>query len=191
MNIGFLLTLAPSIIISIGFIVLGLIVFIKKKPLIISYRWFAIIYLAIFIPQIIRMFDMINRDPLMYILLMAMYIVLFGFLYYVMKGVMIFGANGEGFQKAFIETLQSLNLEFEQTFSSIKIKEPELELSIALQSWIGTGQIRMKKKTNEELFSTILHELRAKDIKSNLITPIFYILIGFLMLALTVVMLFR
>ena len=99
-----------------------------------------------------------------------------------MKGVMVLGADGDDFQKAFISVLTEGNYKFEQTFTSIKIEEPNLEISIAFQSWIGSGQIRMRNKENKETFNNIIAQLKLKEIKTNLIMPIFYIAIGTLLL---------
>lgn len=100
-----------------------------------------------------------------------------------MKGMMVLGADGDDFQKNFIEVLSEENYEYEQTFTSIKIKEPALEISIAFQSWLGNGQIRMKNKENKETFDKIISQLKTKTIKTNLFIPIFYILFGLIVLS--------
>ncbi len=54
-----------------------------------------------------------------------MYVIAFIFyFYFIMKGVMVMGADGDDFQKAFISVLTEGNYKFEQTFASIKIAEP-------------------------------------------------------------------
>ncbi|MEI6507382.1 MAG: hypothetical protein WCO54_02800 [Bacteroidota bacterium] len=158
------------------FLLIGLSVLVRKKPLIINYRWFFLLMIIIILPtfQIIS-FSSIGVGSILPILFI-------GYFYYFMRGFMILGANGDDLQKAFMSVLAEGNYEFEQTFTSIKIKEPALEMSIAFQSWIGTGQIRIKNKADKETFYKIMNQLKNKEIKTNLIMPIFYILFGLIML---------
>jgi len=99
-----------------------------------------------------------------------------------MKGVMVMGVDGDDFQKAFISVLTEGNFTFVQTFTSIKIMEPILKISIAFQSWVGSGQIRMSNKQNKETFDEIITRLKTKEIKPNLNMPILYMIIGAMLL---------
>ncbi len=42
-----------------------------------------------------------------------------------------------------------------------------LEISIAFQSWVGSGQIRMRNKENKETFDKIITQLKTKEIKNK------------------------
>jgi len=163
------------------FIAIGLAVLVRRQPLIINYRWFFLfIILILALPSfhiLTKSTDLRSFFPLF------LFILLFGYIYYMMKGMMVLGADGDDFQKNFIEVLSEENYEYEQTFTSIKIKEPALEISIAFQSWLGNGQIRMKNKENKETFDKIISQLKTKTIKTNLFIPIFYILFGLIVLS--------
>lgn len=163
------------------FVGIGLTVLVRKQPFIINYRWFLLFFVLMFLPALnlsSRSIDLTNS------LTSIFFVVLLGYMFYTMKGQMVLGADSDDFQKKFIEVLSEENYEFEQTFTSIKIKEPALEISVAFQSWLGNGQIRMRNKENKETFDKIIHQLKTKSIKTNLIIPIFYIVIGVLMLCL-------
>ncbi|HLG33630.1 MAG TPA: hypothetical protein VI757_02015 [Bacteroidia bacterium] len=160
---------------------MGLTVIIRKKPLFVNYRWFLLLFILLFsqpfVTQLSRPFDSSN------LLSLVLFLVFIGYMTYIMRGVMVIGADAEDFQNTFLRTLTEGNYQFEQSMTSIKIKEPELEMSVAFQSWVGSGQIRMKSKDNKETFNKIISQLRTKDIKTSLIMPIFYILIGGIILA--------
>jgi len=87
----------------------------------------------------------------------------------------MFGINGDDFQKVFADTMKDMNLKYEKSMTSVKIIEPELEFYISLQSWIGGGQIRLRSKTNHELFLRIIREVKSKEIKPNYIQPVSFL----------------
>ena len=163
------------------FIGIGLAVIVRKQPVILNYRWFFIFIVLILILPATDSFS--TSTDLRKLLPLFLFAAVFGYIYYMMKGVMVLGADGDDFQKKFTEVLTEENYEFEQTFTSIKIKEPALEISIAFQSWLGNGQIRMRSKENKETFDKIISQLKTKSIKTNLIIPIFYILFGVVILS--------
>ena len=163
------------------FIAIGLTVLVRKQPLIINFRWFFLfIVLLLILPASDISYS--STDLLRKSLPLLLFVILFGYMYYFMKGVMVLGADGDDFQKKFTEVLTEENYEFEQTFTSIKIKEPALEISVAFQSWLGNGQIRMRSKDNKETFDKIISLLKTKSIKTNLIIPLFYMLFGVVIL---------
>jgi len=94
-------------------------------------------------------------------------------LLFMMKGYRIYGVDGADFQKSLIEYLNDNHYEFEQNLSTLKIKNPEIELSISIQSWIGIAQLRFKGKENHEVLKSLINDLKKKDIKANYIFPVF------------------
>ena len=164
------------------FIGIGLYVLLLQKPVILSYKWtFAVIPLVFIIPVLLDFSHPLSiRTFHPFSLIIP--IIFFFYFYFIKRGYMVLGADGDDFQKAFIETLQEENLEYEQTFISIKIKEPALEMSIAFQTWVGSGQIRLKSRKNKQTFDRIISHLKTKTIKPNLIIPILYLLIGIVLI---------
>ena len=125
------------------------------------------------------------------ILPILMFIVLIGWFAFMMKGFTVYGVDGNDFQRLFIECLNDKNYEYEQTLASIRIKNPELELSIAIQSWMGTAQIRLKGKANHKVLGEIISGLKAKEMKANFIFPIFYAIVGVLITILSISMIIK
>ncbi len=177
------------VIISLFFIVLALSVFIRKKPLILNSVWFLVGICLCFLFPILSSFETILEEPSFIGILPALlFVVMIVFSAFMMKGYTIYGVDGSAFQKSFTECLTDNNYEFEQSLSTIKIKNPELELSIALQSWTGTVQLRWKGKANREVLKKLMSDLKKKDIKANYIVPILYAIIGVGMLIFSIVM---
>ncbi len=60
------------------------------------------------------------------------------------------------------------------------------ELQVAIQSWIGSGQIKLKKSEKSDVLPKIIAAMdeyyTIKNVNTNNFTSIFYILIGALML---------
>jgi hypothetical protein len=162
------------------FIGIGLAVLVRKQPVILNYRWFALFIVSMLVLPAIENFSF--SSDLKTFLPHLLFVLLIGFMFYMLKGMMVLAADGDDFQKKFIEVLTEENYEFEQTFTSIKIKEPALEISVAFQSWLGNGQIRMRSKENKETFDKIISQLKTKSIKTNLIIPLFYMLFGVVIL---------
>jgi hypothetical protein len=178
--------------VSIAFLSMALFVFFRRKPLIFNSRWFLVIMILCFLPQILMSVQLSFKDQsfmdilpiLMYCALIAMFIV-------IMKGFSIYGVDGNDFQRAFIECLTDKNYEYEQTLSSIKIKNPEIELSIAIQSWIGSAQIRRKGKGNHDVLNDIIKQLRTKEIKVNILFPIFYLISGVIVTIISIALIIK
>ena len=180
MNHSHLLSNIVGYTVSLFFILMGLTVLIRKKPMIYSHKWLILIFTVLFLIPTIKSFSYpINMMTIIFPLMILLFIFYF---YFIMKGVMVMGADGDDFQKAFVSVLNENNYKFEQTFSSIKIAEPILEISIAFQSWVGGGQIRLRNKENKETFDKIISQLKTKEIKPNLIMPIIYLVFGALLL---------
>jgi hypothetical protein len=78
--------------------------------------------------------------------------------------------------------LKNNKYEFEESISSIKIKNPEVEFAIAMQSWIGTIQIRYKGMSNPEILKEIMHDLKNMEIKTNILFPVFSLSVGIIIM---------
>jgi hypothetical protein len=180
------------LIISVIFIGMALFMFLRKKPLILNSVWMLIVMCLCFLPQILLSIEMLFKYPsFIGILPILMFMVLIVWFVFIMRGYIIYGVDGSDFQKLFIECLNDKNYDFDQSLATIKIKNPEIELSIAVQSWVGTAQIRFKGKENGDVLKSLISDLNQKDIKANYIFPIFYALIGVLITILSISMIIK
>ena len=165
-------------------IILGLKVLIGKRPVIIDSRWFLLLVSLGLLPTLITSMRFFAERPLLGISSLLMPLMLFWLYVYSLKGVSLFGIDTEDFQNKLLEHLQSLGLEFKQNLSAITFKDRRLKISLSIQEWLGSGQIRMKGKADKELFDQIISGLKKKDLGYSKIIPVFTILTGLLMLLL-------
>lgn len=176
-------------IVSFLLILMALYTFVCKKPLIIKSVWMTILFALCFLPQIITSVILFIEDPdFSHILLSLLFIGMIVWFTFMMKGYIIYGVDGKDFQSKLIETLQNNKYEFEESLSSIKIKNPEVEFSISMQSWIGTVQIRPKGMADKEILKEIMHDLKNQEIKTNILYPIVSLIGGIIIMISTISM---
>ena len=166
--------------VPIAMILIGLMILIRKKPLIFNHRWFLLFIVLFFISVFIRGHYLNFYDYF----LPTLMIVLLGYRLYTMREYSVLGADSDDFQKNIFEYLNQRNYVFELTSNSIKIKEPVLEIGVTSKSWLGNGRIKMVNKENKETFDDMINELKNKDIKPNLYIPFLYITIGAILFSL-------
>ena len=103
-----------------------------------------------------------------------------------MKGYMAIGVSDDSFRDALHYSLNKNNLPFEEQLSVIKLTSINASLQIAIQSWIGAGQLKLKESTDDTVLPKIVSGINEfyteNSIKPNNITSIFYIIMGILML---------
>jgi tetratricopeptide (TPR) repeat protein len=184
--------------ISAAFIVIGLGVLLRKKPLMFSSKWMFALMLVCFSPQLFMLF-VIPSSPgdqhgiglvLIKWLIPLMFTVLLIFLWLQMQGYVLFGISDKSFRKALLSVLDELNLERQEELSLIRIPAAQLGIQIAIQSWMGTGQIKSKSKSGKQAFQQIIDGLKKRfargEVETNNVTPVIYIVLGIIMLALCV-----
>lgn len=173
------------------FLVIGISVVAKKKPLLLSSRWFfGIIALAFSFQIMNSIHQLLTMDSggLSFALwiTLIMYILLLGFLWIQMKGYILIGIFDDSFREALHFSLNQNNLPFEEKLSKVILTEENTELQVAIQSWIGAGQIKQRKPTSPLLMKKVIGGIddyySENSIKLNYTTPIFYIIFGLLLL---------
>jgi Tfp pilus assembly protein PilF len=183
-------------VISVAFLLIGLGVFLRRKPLIFSSRWMFAMVLVCFSPQF-SMFFMMPDNPgdhhsaewfLMKLLMPLMFIVLLIFLWLQMKGYVLFGIVDRSFRKALLSVLDELRLERQEEVSVIRIPSANLEIQVAIQSWVGVGQVKNKSKSGKEVFQQIIGGLKKRfaqgELETNNTTAVLYMVLGLMMLVL-------
>lgn len=180
------------LIVSLMVFTMALYVFLLKKPLILNSRWMLILIILSLLPQVFLIIEMHFKYPsYMNLFFILTYCGLIAWYAYIAKGVMIFGVDGDDFPKVFIECLNDKNYEFEQTLSRIKIKNPELDLSISIQSWLGTVQLRLKKNSEAQVLNEIIKDLNSKALKPHFIFPSVYCVLGIILTIISISMIVK
>lgn len=88
----------------------------------------------------------------------------------------------KAFREALNSALHKLNLPFEERLSSMRLTSVGADLQVGVQSWIGTGQIRIKGSKNRSLLSQIVsarnEHFRTSSTPTNMTSRVFYIILG-------------
>ena len=204
MTHGFLHTvLFPFVfgLMALFFLVIGLRGIVLKKPFVISSKWMLIVVLLGFTPSVMMSIpasglgDHRAHVTIFHLLIPAVLIIVGIFLFLALKGYTAFGITDVSFREALMAALTKLNLPYEETLAAVKLPTIGADLQVAVQSWIGTGQLKMKQRQ----FGTVLRNIvsgmneyfqRGENLKVNLTCCIFYVLIGVFLLVLAGVFLF-
>ena len=162
-------------------------VLVRRKPLIIDFKWSLLFMVLIFVTISYNSLFIIRGSSV--IIPLILIIVVIVYMYFSRNGYLVIGANGEDFYNALVDLLNQSNYEFERTLTSIKIKEPILEISIDPNSVSGSGLIKIKNQENVETFNEIIKQLKNKNIKTKLAVPIFNIVFGVLLISFEIIIL--
>ncbi|WOH38470.1 hypothetical protein RI844_04400 [Thalassotalea fonticola] len=176
---------------AVFFLYIGIKVIVSKRPLLFPSKIFFIFMLLAFSPQFIMSFErfasptFLDMGIILYISPL-MFVVILAFMWIQMKGYMAIGISDNSFRNAIHYSLNKNQIEFEEQLSLIKLTSIKSELQVAVQSWVGTGQLKLKKSKDKDLMFNLISSINeyytSNTIKPNNITSIFYIVMGGFML---------
>lgn len=173
------------------FLFIGARVIASKKPLFVPSRFFFAFMVLAFSPQFVNTVNMFSKDlpgnmGLILYLSPLMFVCLLVFFWFQMKGYMVIGVSDDSFRDALHFSLNKNNLPFEEQLSVIKLTSINANLQIAIQSWIGAGQIKLKRSKDTKMLPAIISGINQyydeNNIRPNNITSIFYVVMGIFML---------
>ena len=179
------------LLMALFFFLIGGSVIVKNRAIVFSARWFFGFLVFSFLPSIVMsvgwVFDERSTDmamvefvsPLMYVVMLFVF-------WRQMQGAMIIGVTDDSLRKSIHFTLKEMNEDFEEALSRIILKNKNTELNISMQSWMGSGQVRMKKHDDLFMKEYILLSNRyftTSGDRANRFTAYFYIIMGVFMIA--------
>jgi hypothetical protein len=131
----------------------------------------------------------------LHLLLPIMLVVILIFAYFALRGYTAFGITDASFREALLYSLKKLGLPYEETLSAIKLLTQGADLQVAVQSWIGTAQLKMKQRRFRPVLKDIVNGMNeyyqsGAVSKVNLTCCIFYAVIGGFLLVFAGVFLF-
>ena len=137
---------------ALFFLVIGLRGIVLKKPFLISARWLFILVLLGFSPGMFQFawLPKFSGGPGMLLalgwLIPVMFIVILVFLYLTLRGYTAFGVTDKSFRDGLLYSLSKLNLPHEETLATLRLPTIGADLQVSAQSWMGTGQVKMKQR---------------------------------------------
>ncbi len=172
-------------------LVIGLRGILTGKPFLLSNKWLLVLMFVTFIPVILFPFyfalpdmDLTEMD-LMEWLNPALFTVILVMMCFALKGYVAYGVTDTSFREALIAALEKLQLPYEETLSTMRLTSIDADLQVSVQSWLGSGMIKVKQREHRSLLTEIVAEMnRYFSVSSapiKLTTCVFYVVMGVLM----------
>lgn len=181
-------------VMAVFMLILGLRGLLTKRPFLISARWMFIAFMVVFLPPAVS--NILSPHPfrssyqLLEWLPVLMILVVSVLLWIQMKGYLAFGVTEKSFRDGLLAALEKLQLPFEESLSSIHLTSIGVHLQVAVQSWVGSGQIKVKKGRHSPLLKKIVQAMnghfRTSRVETNIIACGSFVIVGILALAMVV-----
>ena len=177
------------------FLVIGLRGILTKKPFLLSNRWLLLLMFVAFVPNIILPFYFSFPDmDMMQWLPPIMFAVVLVMMFFAMKGYAAYGVTDISFREALLAALEKLQLPYEESLSTMRLTSINADLQVSIQSWLGAGVLKIKQRKHRSVLSEIVTEMNRHFSLSSgpikLITCIFYLIMGILMVIASIGMMF-
>lgn len=171
-------------IMAIFFFGIGIRAILSKRPFLVSNRWMLSVMFVVFIP-IIFQFALRPLDGIMgwtHPILFGMILVM---MWYQLKGYVAYAVTDTSFREALLAALQKLQLPYEESLSVIRLTSVDADLQVAVQSWMGTGTIKVKQREHrpalKEIVTAMNDYFRTSFASTNMVTPVFMVVLGIVM----------
>ena len=113
------------------------------------------------------------------------FVVVVGFMTLVTRGYLVFSATQSSFRDGLLAALGRLGLPYEETLATVRLPTVPAELHVAVQGWIGTGQVRIKKGEGGTLLRDVAKamndQFRLAPGATNRTWAVVYLILGVLM----------
>ncbi len=174
-------------IMAIFFLTVGMRGILTKRPFMISNRWFLATILVVLIPSILlTVLPLFRSDagPIKWLNALACGSILMVIpaLWYSLKGYATYGVTDASFREALIAALEKLQLPYEESLSAIRLTSIEADLQVSIQSWMGTGLIKVKQRAHRSYLKEIVNAMneyfRMSSVSINMTSCVFSLVTG-------------
>ena len=170
---------------------IGLRGILSKTPFMISNRWFLATILVVFIPLPVILMPLLSASvsgsdihfmKWLIAILCGLLLFVILMLWYSLRGYVVYGVTDVSFQEALLAALEKLQLPYEESLSAIRLTSIQADLQVSVQSWMGTGIVKVKQRTHRsalrEIGNTMNEYFRTLSVSTNMIPYIFFLVIG-------------
>lgn len=170
------------LLIALGSLLIGLIVFITKKPLIINsvFRNLSII------PLLIAAFLFTGDQELILsnIFILFLLIALITLISSAFSGITILGSTDERLQEITAESLRKKGAELEQIPSAVYIKNNQNVWLFSFVKRSGISSISIKGRESKQVISEVIKDLRGNNLQFNTAYPAYTLITSAVLLVL-------
>ena len=171
-------------VMAIFFLGIGLRAILTKRPFLVSNRWLLSMMFVLLVPGIIVSFRSLSDNimnwvhPLLFGAILLM-------MWYQLKGYVAYAVTDASFREALLAALQRLQLPYEESLSVIRLTSVDADLQISVQSWMGTGTIKVKQRAHRSVLKDVVNAmneyLRTSPVSTNFISCVFLVVAGAVM----------
>ena len=171
-------------IMAIFFLGIGLRAILTKRPFLVSNRWLLSMMFVVLVPCIVLSLTSLSSDimdwisPLLYGVILLM-------MWYQLKGYVAYAVTDASFREALLAALQRLELPYEESLSVIRLTSVNADMQVAVQSWMGTGTIKVKQREHRAVLTEVVKAMndyfRTSSVSTNMITSVFMVVLGVVM----------
>ena len=178
--------LFPTIygIMGIFFFAIGIRAILTKRPFLVSNRWKLLMMFAVFIPIIFR-FVLRPLDGIMGWTNPILFGIILVMMWYQLKGYVAYAVTDVSFREALVASLQKLQMPYEESLSVIRLTSVNADLQVAVQSWMGTGTIKVKQRGHRSVLKQIVSVMneyyRTSTVSTNFASCVFLVVVGVVM----------
>jgi hypothetical protein len=179
---------------AIFFFVTGLRGLIQKRPFLISMRWqrglLVTLFLGFAIDAVRLDWESGNAGGLQAATWMSVAFLALAIWFFLLQaqGYLALGVTDESLRDTLLSALRQSNLAYEERLSTIRIPSENAQFQVAVQSWMGAAQIRVKGKASGALLRRIVKKVNenfsVSKPKAKMTTFTFHLIFGVLMFGL-------
>ena len=182
-------------VMAVLFLAIGLRGLLTKRPFLFPARWLYVFLMMVFLAPVMTLFPLSWPSETMDWIPFLMLPIMAVFFWLQMKGYLAFGVTERSFREGLLAALEKLQLPYEESLSSIRLTSLGVDLQVAVQSWMGSGQIKARKGRHGPLLNEIVQAMhkhfRTSAVETNMISCVLYVILGIMMLVMVVPTLFR
>ena len=190
---------------AIFYLAVGMRGILTKRPFMISNRWLLANILVVAIPLPLILLPLLSAfgsssDTLIHSLkwlnaiLWAMILFVIVMVWYSLRGYVVYGVTDVSFREALVAALEKLRLPYEESLSAIRLTAIEVDLQVSVQSWMGTGIVKVKQRAHRSTLKEIVIVMnecfRTSSVSINMTPCIFSLVIGIFEVLFAIAMLF-
>lgn len=170
---------------------IGLRGILSKTPFMISNRWFLATILVVFIPLPVILMPLLSASvsgsdihfmKWLIAILCGLLLFVILMLWYSLRGYVVYGVTDVSFRETLLAALEKLQLPYEESLSAIRLTSIQADLQVSVQSWMGTGIVKVKQRAHRsalrEIGNTMNEYFRISSVSTNMIPYIFFLVIG-------------
>ena len=171
-------------VMAIFFLGIGLRAILTKRPFLVSNRWLLSMMFVVLVPGIVLSLTYLSGD-IMHWISPLLYGVILLMMWYQLKGYVAYAVTDASFREALLVALQRLQLPYEESLSVIRLTSVNADMQVAVQSWMGTGTIKVKQREHRAVLTEVVKAMndyfRTSSVSTNMITSVFMVVLGVVM----------